>query len=153
MKIERIVSGGQTGADRAGLDAAKALGIPTGGTAPKGWRICLPDGSDGTDPTLAELGLVEHRSREYPPRTRQNVADSDGTVWFGYAESPGGKLTITTCKELGKPCLADPVRIGEFLDWLKENNIRVLNVAGNRTSEFNPDIYDRVFEFLLVALT
>jgi hypothetical protein len=54
--IEKLISGGQTGADRAGLEAAKALGIATGGTAPKGWRIENPDGTSGSDPSLAEFG-------------------------------------------------------------------------------------------------
>jgi hypothetical protein len=119
IKLQKLISGGQAGADRAGLDAAKALGIPTGGTAPKGWRICLPDGSDGSDPSLAELGLVEHALREYPPRTRQNVADSDGTVWFGYVDSPGGKLTVRTCRKLKKPYLVEPKSVIEFIDWVE----------------------------------
>lgn len=147
---EKIISGGQTGADKAGLTAAQSLGIATGGTAPKGWRICLPDGTDGSDPDLAEFGLIEHTSREYPPRTQKNVADSDGTVWFGYADSPGGKLTIATCKQLRKPCLVDPTPQA-LRSWLAQHQIATLNVAGNRESKQNPDVYDKTYSAIVTA--
>lgn len=147
---ERIISGGQTGADRAALDAAVALGIATGGTAPKGFRICLPDGSDGSDPSLAGFGLVEHESSDYPPRTIQNVADSDGTVWFGYEHSGGGKLTINTCIRLKKHYLVNPSP--ELLrDWVGDYSIKVLNIAGNRQSDLNPDISTTTYETLMLA--
>jgi hypothetical protein len=142
--IEKIISGGQTGADVAGLDAARLAGIPTGGTAPKGWRVCLEDGSDGTNPELESFGLIEHESSEYPPRTIQNVKNSDGTVWFGYTDSPGGKLTIGTCTKLEKPYLINP-SAEDLKTWTEENNIKVLNVAGNRKSADNPEIYDYAF--------
>lgn len=147
---ERLISGGQQGADTAGLVAASHLGIPTGGTAPRGYRVCLPDGSDGTNPALADYGLVEHSSREYPPRTRQNVKDSDGTVWFGYAYSPGGRLTIDTCNKMGKPYTVNPTP-ERLREWVKKNNIRVLNVAGNRASDQNPDIFERTYECIFKA--
>jgi hypothetical protein len=146
----KIISGGQRGADRAGLDAAKSVGIATGGTAPKGWRVCLYDGSDGSDPDLASLGLVEHQSSDYPPRTKQNVRDSDGTVWFGYSESPGGRLTIGTCKKLGKPCILNP-SFEDLREWVAEKEITILNVAGNRSSEDNPDIYTKVYFCIQMA--
>ena len=62
--LTKIISGGQTGVDAAALRAAKAVGIPTGGTAPKGWLT-----EDGPAPWLAEYGLVESDSPFYPPRT------------------------------------------------------------------------------------
>ena len=152
--IEKIISGGQTGADRAGLDAAALLKIPTGGTAPKGFRICNYDGTDGSDPSLANLGLVEHPLSSYPPRTKQNVLDSHGTVWFGFSKSPGGVLTIKTCKTEGKPVLILETPFTKdlekrFINWIQNNNIKILNVAGNRHSKFNPDIYQCVFDFLI----
>lgn len=150
--LEKVISGGQTGADRAGLDAAKALGIPTGGTAPKGWRICLPDGSDGSDPSLASLGLVEHESFEYPPRTIQNVLDSDGTVWFGYPDSPGGKLTLSTCEKHFKQVIVNPTP-SQLRDWIEISKIKVLNVAGSRESEFNPHIYRDTYNTLVSVLS
>lgn len=151
LPLRRIISGGQAGADWAGLQAAKALGLEPGGTAPKGWRICLPDGSDGSNPDLASYGLVEHPSRAYPSRTRQNVKDADGTVWFGNEDSRGGKLTIKTCKELDKPCIINPSP-NQFREWLIEREIKVLNVAGNRLSPLNPDIEQRVYDFLVYAI-
>ena len=147
-KLKAIYSGGQTGADYAGLVAARDLGIPTGGTAPKGWRICNFDGTDGTNPSLADFGLVEHESREYKPRTIQNVKDSDGTVWFGYQFSPGGILTIGTCKRLRKPVIINPLS-DELLNWLTENDIKILNVSGNRLSKDNPTIYNDVYTRLV----
>lgn len=151
MSLEKIISGGQTGADRAGLEAAKFLGIPTGGTAPKGWRICLEDGSNGSDPSLADFGLVEHTSHEYRPRTIANVKNSDGTVWFGFADSPGGILTINTAVKSNKPFVINPSP-EELRSWIAKNNIKILNVAGNRKSAQNPDIYDRTFRTLVDAM-
>ena len=150
--INRLISGGQTGADKAGLLSARNLGIPTGGTAPKGWRICLPDGSDGQDLELLNIyGLIEHSSRDYPPRTKQNVIDSDGTVWVGFEGSPGGKLTINTCKKLGKPCIVNPTA-EELRAWIVRENIKVLNVSGNRVSELNPNISNETYDLIFSAL-
>lgn len=148
--LKKILSGGQSGADYAGLIAGNILGLETGGTAPKGWRICRYDGTDGSNPQLALFGLVEHASRDYPPRTKQNAADSDGTVWFGYAGSPGGKLTIKTCKALGKPYILNP-EPERLYQWQQHHRIEVLNVAGNRESADNPDICDRTYQALVLA--
>lgn len=152
MKPKKIVSGGQNGSDLAGLEAAKKLGIPTGGTAPKGWRVQDYDGNETSNPQLADFGLVESDSREYRDRTIKNVEDSDGTVWFGYTESPGGKLTISTAKKLKKPIIINPdpeaLRV-----WVNSQNIAVLNVAGNRASAFNPGIYNEVFNAIVLAFS
>lgn len=148
--IEKIISGGQTEADRAGLDAARTAGIPTGGTAPKGWRITDWDGNDASDSTLEGLGLVEAKTSAYPPRTRQNVKDSDGTILFGYMESGGCRLTIEACKKEGKPYICNPT-VKEFLQWIDDRQIAILNVAGNRHSAYNPDIYQDVYDFLIKA--
>lgn len=150
MKLKRIISGGQTGADEAGLKAAKDSGLETGGTAPKGWRIENYNGTEGSNPKLAEYGLVEHASRDYPPRTKQNVADSDGTVWFGFEGSPGAKLTFSTVNRLRKRLIINPAA-DELADWLAAYEIEVLNVAGNRLSEFNPTIYEDTYKLLTEA--
>ncbi len=81
--ISRIVSGGQTGADRGGLDAAIELGIPHGGWCPKGRKS-----EDGTIPLIYQL--VETSSSDYKVRTEKNVADSDATVIFTYGKPTGG---------------------------------------------------------------
>ncbi|MEH1834095.1 MAG: putative molybdenum carrier protein [Nostoc sp.] len=151
-RLQKIISGGQTGADRAGLDAAKALGISTGGTAPKGWRICLPDGSDGSDPSLLDFGLVEHESYNYRPRTIKNVADADATVWFGFEGSPGGKVTISTSRKLRKFLIVNP-NAQELYRWTSNNQITTLNVAGNRLSDQNPDIYQLTYQTIIEAFS
>ena len=87
--IERVISGGQTGADQAGLAVAKRLGIPTGGCMPKGWLT-----EAGPRPDLgATYGLEEAETAAYPERTERNVLASDGTVVFGDARSRGSMLT------------------------------------------------------------
>jgi hypothetical protein len=149
--LEKIISGGQTGADKSGLIAARAIGIPTGGTTPKGWRICLPDGSDGNDSSLFEFGLTQSPHFDYKPRTQQNIQDSDGTVWLGFYDSPGGRLTIYTAGSLNKPILINPTpKI--LAEWVKRKQIKVLNVAGNRASTWNPDICADTYHTIVNAL-
>jgi hypothetical protein len=99
--LERVISGFQTGADIAGIYAARAHGIPTGGAMPRGFLT-----EDGPRPDYAELyGAVELPTPSYPERTRRNVADGDGTLWFGDWHSPGGKATLDACRLQGKPFL------------------------------------------------
>lgn len=142
--LRKIISGGQTGADRGGLEAGRALGLETGGWAPRGY---LTD--NGPDPSLKDFGLLEHRSPLYPPRTYANAKDSDGTVWFG-GVSAGFRCTLEGCHRAGKPFLENPTQ-SELRDWLQLNCIRILNVAGNRESR-SPGIRGRVKKFLVEAL-
>lgn len=149
----KIISGGATGADEAGLAAAFDLGISTGGTAPKDYRIQLFDGSDSSNPLLkTKYGLEEHKSYEFSPRTVQNVKDSDATVWFGYPYSGGGKLNINSCLDYKKPYIINP-SVEELVNFIVLNKIRVLNVAGNILSEFNPDIYEATYQIVYSALS
>ena len=152
MTIKKIISGGQTGADIAGLDAAIKLGIPYGGWIPKG-RLT----EDG--PLSEKYLLQEMTTASYPKRTAQNVIDSDGTVIFTYGALTGGSL-LTRKKALqhGKPVLhfdlskttaADVVQ--ELVGFIEQNDIEVLNVAGSRGSK-DPAIYDKVFEIMVVSL-
>jgi Circularly permutated YpsA SLOG family len=132
MYPARIICGGQRGADQAGLWAAIDLGIPTGGTAPAGYRVCCEMlGDDLSDPWLAEYGLIEHGSRDYRDRTIQNVRDSDATVWIGSPGSPGGKLTLSSCSRTGKPYIVNPTPYG-LRHFCNQGAIKTLNVAGNR---------------------
>ena len=126
--IEKVISGGQTGVDRLGLEVAKVLGIPTGGTAPKGFKT-----EKGTDLTLRDFGLVESRHVGYIARTEQNVLDADATVIYGDPTSSGSKLTIQFLKKSGKPYIINP-DIQQFVEFMVLNNVKVLNVAGNRES-------------------
>jgi hypothetical protein len=143
--LVEVISGGQTGADRAGLEVAKRLGYETGGTAPRGYKT-----SRGPDPTLKEFGVIEHASDRYPPRTVKNVRDADGTVWFGNEETPGGKLTIGVARRMTKPLLINPTA-RDLHAWIIENDIKVLNVAGDRETN-SPGIHARVEETLSQAL-
>lgn len=154
--IVKIISGGQTGADQGGLYAAKELGLETGGTMPKGFRTQL-----GPNPDLAkQFNLKEHISPSYVPRTAQNIRDSDATIVFGNLESSGSKLTIRLCKDLQKFLYTVEWKNSEeyirapkiFQQDMEKNNVRILNVAGNR-EEINPGIFNFVKQFLVSALS
>jgi hypothetical protein len=135
MPVGKLVSGGQTGADRAALDFALAHGIPHGGWCPRG-RLA----EDGVVEGCYEL--KETPDGEYPQRTEWNVRDSDGTVIFSIAPelTGGSKLTAELAAELGKPCLhlseiRDRQNAGARLRaFVTDHDIRVLNVAGPRAS-------------------
>jgi len=98
--LTRVISGGQTGADQAGLRAARSAGIPTGGTAPKGWET-----EDGPAPWLAEWGLVECNRPGYPARTEANVRAADATIIFGDVTGKGTALTVEWCKRTNRTFL------------------------------------------------
>jgi hypothetical protein len=154
MLISKIISGGQTGVDRAALDVAVELGISCGGWCPKGRRA-----EDGTIPELYPLD--ETPSPVYPQRTEWNVRDSDGTLVLivgskasrgtSAPEGSGTALTIGFARRQKKPCLVVNLNDGSDLSsvrkWVHANRIRVLNVAGLRKSE-KPAIYSKAAEFL-----
>jgi hypothetical protein len=142
--LAKIVSGGQTGVDRAGLDAGLDSGLAVGGWCPKG-RLA----EDGAIP--ARYALREMAKPGYPPRTRQNVLDSDATLILSDAEPTGGtRLTMVFALKLSKPFLvaapdtADPAMLAA---WLRDNRVGVLNVAGPKESKC-PGIYRRCRELL-----
>lgn len=144
----RVVSGGQTGVDRAGLDWAISLGIEHGGWCPKG-RLA-EDGSVPSRYELEELG-----SPDYAERTKQNVIDSDATLILYENKLRGGTLlTFNLCKRLDKPYLSlrmdrdDPQMGREWLDRLKP---QTLNIAGSRES-ISPGIHERSLMFLLAMV-
>ena len=150
--VARIVSGGQTGADRGGLDAALALGIEHGGWCPAG-RVA----EDGQVPRV--YALRETTSAEYAERTKANVRDSDGTVVFTRGAATGGSaLTLRMARRIGKPVLhVDLAKLDveaaaeRVRGWCVERSIAVLNVAGSRESKA-PGIGDEVRRVLLRAL-
>ena len=132
-EIAKIVSGGQTGVDRAALDVAFDLGIPCGGWCPKGRRA-----EDGRIPD--RYPLRETASPAYAERTALNVRDSDGTLIITKGPPTGGTaLTIQLAGRFGKPCHIVDLNGGpvaaDFRRWTKEFKIRVLNVAGPRAGE------------------
>ena len=160
----RIVSGGQTGVDRAGLDAAMFLAIPHGGWCPRGRRA-----EDGAIPL--RYHLQEMPQRDYAVRTEQNVVDSDGTlILYRDRLSGGTELTFRLTKKHRRPCLCVDlnqleVDDGDFekskdesnmlsanlLRYLEESNIQVLNIAGPREST-SPGIAQQAERFLVLAL-
>ena len=149
LGVERVVSGGQTGVDRAALDVALELGLPAGGWCPKGRRAedgCIPD----------RYPLHETPSGDYPQRTEWNVRDSDGTLILYRAPLKGGSaLTRRLAARLGRPCLALDLTKGRghdaLLQFVVGNRIRVLNVAGPRESEA-PGIHEEARALLREAL-
>lgn len=135
---ERIVSGGQTGADRAALDWALARGLPCGGWCPRGRRA-----EDGA--IDARYPLTETPSEDYAQRTEWNVRDSDATVILSLAASltGGSRLTRELAAKHGKPCLhlhpgVDAPRL--LAAFVRDHRVRVLNVAGPRASN-EPGVY------------
>jgi hypothetical protein len=132
MLLRKIISGGQTGADQAGLVVAKRFGLETGGIMPKGWKTL-----EGPRPDFANLyGLREHASENYVPRTYENARDGDATVRLaGTFESRGEICTLKAIQNYDKPHfdvdLSDPPPVTNFVEWLTKNNVAVLNVAGN----------------------
>lgn len=156
--VTKIISGGQTGADRAGLYAGRDLGIETGGLAPKGFKT--ESKSDETE-RLKGFGLTEvsdditkaytGREKTYGPRTEQNVLNSDGTVLFGDETSSGSKLTKNLASKHNKPYLANPTA-EELRAWIAENDIKTLNVAGNRNS-VNKKLFNTAKSTLVEALS
>ncbi len=152
--IEKIISGGQTGADLGGLKAAKKLGIKTGGLAPIGFKTEI-----GNNPELSTVfGLVAAPSNDYRYRTAANVRASHATVIFATnAKSPGTKLTIKTCEAGGKPfILINPfasdasVLLTTFLAgvYARYGRSLILNVAGNRESK-SPGIESCVEDLII----
>ncbi len=145
MAIEKIISGGQTGVDRAALDVALELGLPCGGWCPKGRRA-----EDGKIPD--RYPLEETSSPEYPARTQLNVEDSDGTLILSWGSPMGGTaLTIKLARRLKKPYRLVDLSRGEdpqkVREWCRKYQIRVLNVAGPREGEA-PGIHHRASVFL-----
>jgi len=143
--IEKIISGGQTGVDRAALDVALELDISCGGWCPKGRKA-----EDGTIDTHYPLG--ETASVKYSVRTEKNVRESDGTLILVKGQPRAGiALTIKFAQKHKKPCLVRNLLLKTssriVVKWLEVNRIRVLNVAGPRESEV-PGIHDRAREFL-----
>lgn len=151
MNLTKIISGGQTGVDRLALDVAIEAKFEHGGFCPKDRRA-----EDGPIPEryqLEELG-----TSNYQVRTRRNVEEADATVIFmDTDESPGSRLTIRTCRDLGKPYywirIADTDasidhHVQMVAELLEASGAKVLNVAGTRGSKCRPAFLERVREIL-----
>jgi hypothetical protein len=147
--VVKIVSGGQTGVDRAALDTAIEHGIACGGWCPRG--------------RLAEDGAIDLRyplreapSATYAERTALNVRDSDGTLVLTWGRPTNGTaLTIHLAETMEKPCCVVDIRDGDGVQraqqWLSAHGVRVLNVAGPRAS-VDPRIYPAAVAWLKAFL-
>ena len=151
--IEKVISGGQSGADIAGIRAAFRFGIPTGGWAPKGWLV-ERRGGRGSEPckNLRDFGLIEcpdpggdpweprwqYEAACYRARTARNAADADATLWFGRGDTRGFEATQREVRRSGNRFWTvidpdyDPSKIVMLLTQFTD---RVINVAGNRESK------------------
>jgi hypothetical protein len=158
--VRKIISGGQTGADRAGLDFAIHASLENGGYVPRGRKA-----EDGRIDDRYNLGELSTSS--YPARTRRNIEESDGTVIFSLNRrlSGGTKLTLELANKLGKPVLhiydtrkerifnpdSPCLEIQALRDFVCSKKIEILNVAGPRESK-EPGIYDWTLKMLRLFL-
>ncbi|QDP73273.1 molybdenum cofactor carrier [Legionella israelensis] len=155
LPIDEIISGGQTGVDRAALDFAISHSIPHGGACPKG-RFA-EDGKLSEKYQMYEVGTDESQlSVNYSLRTVENIKQSDGTLILvpvypiPEGVSDGTKMTIKKTKELKKPVFVYQFghsSVEDIRDWLKQNKIKILNVAGPRESNF-PGVYHKSYALL-----
>ncbi len=146
MALKKIISGGQTGVDRAALDVALDLGVSCGGWCPRG-RLA----EDGTIPD--RYPLKETPSKQYHMRTKRNVRYSDATLILNIGPLDGGTaLTAELALENDRPCkvvdLDKDHDIDSVLDWMQKNLVNVLNVAGPRGSK-RPYLYEMAQDYLL----
>lgn len=151
----KIISGFQTGADIAGIKAAKEIGIETGGYIPKGYIT-----ESGKRPDYKDLyNAIEHGSSNYLGRTLKNVLSSDCTIIFDYMQSSGSKKTKTYCQLNNKPYLYlnnvdidNEKAISKIIDFLRNfDNDVIVNIAGNRESVAK-GIEKKVYNILIKVL-
>lgn len=138
LRLTKVISGGQTGVDRAALDAARARGLEIGGYCPRGRRA-----EDGRIPP--HYPLIELGRADYAARTRRNAAYADATLILTRGRLTGGTAyTATVARRLGKPLLvvdlASRPRVADVSAWLTSNAVGVLNIAGPRETKA-PGIY------------
>lgn len=146
--LRKVISGGQTGVDRAGLDAAREAGLPTGGYCAKG--------SLAEDGARFEISPVsEQESQLSSVRTNKNVLNSDGTLILNKGNLCGGTFrTQEFAAKYGKPYLVVQLDVSKVikqervLDWLEEQEIKVLTIAGPRESKCADGIYNEARYYL-----
>ena len=149
MEVRKIVSGGQTGVDRAALDVAQELQLERGGWCPRG-RLA----EDGPIPDA--YPLQETATADYAERTELNVRDSEGTLILTVGPPIGGTLyTIECAQQLRKPYymvdLLQNSGVDDVRQWRTDNQITILNVAGPRQSQ-SPQGYRLAAQFLRACL-
>ena len=145
--LEKIISGGRAGAERAACRAARMFGVSSGGWMPGGFST-----GDAPHPEAAEDCVAEELPAvSTTDRTALNVQAADATLWFGVTTTLGAQETVGACYRFAKPCMVvypgASFEPGHVADWIGETRIGTLNVAGNR-EEDEPGIGDRVERFL-----
>jgi hypothetical protein len=140
----KIISGGQTGADRGALEAAKECGHETGGYAPKQYAT-----ENGSDYILASYNLIDS-GMDYVGRTELNVKNSDVTIWFGNKNSAGYAATRRACKKYCK-FLVDVTNCNHHEIAMALSGLKIVNVAGNRESH-NKGIQEKVKTMMMAVL-
>lgn len=146
--IIKIISGGQTGADQAALDAAIALKIPYGGWLPKGRKT-------ENGPLAQRYALRELTSARYRDRTEKNILTADGTLILSFGPLTGGSaLTEALAIRHDRPFLhidferVDRTQAVALVEtWLQTMQVAIVNVAGPRASS-EPRIYEAVYALL-----
>lgn len=155
MKEDLVIwSGFQTGADIAGIKAARKVGLKTKGYIPKGYLT-----EKGNKPQYKEYGAIEGSSTNYKGRTLKNVINTDCTIIFDVVGSGGSKLTRNYCQQNEKPYLylnKNKVNSKDIVDnifnFLMESNPNSINIAGNRESK-SKGIEKKVFNILTEVFT
>ena len=150
MMIEKIISGGQTGVDRASLDAALAAGIEIGGWCPAGRYA-----EDG--PIAEKYPLQSSDDLDHTVRTENNVRDSDGTLAIYRQHLRGGTAyAVEMARQLGKAVLAidmnSPPPVSTVVDWVSRHQLHVIHIGGQREST-SPGIYVQARAFIADVLS
>lgn len=156
--LRRVISGGQTGADQGGLEAARKMGVETGGCAPENWKTCR-----GPNPMLKAYGLVCLGSSDYNIRTAANIRDSDATLIIARdLASPGTIFTANECRRQKKPfhiveldehTITNIRQLKEAAAcFIAEEQAVTLNVAGNRDRADSMVLFDFTCYFLREVL-
>ena len=149
----KVISGGQTGADLAGVSLAKDLGIKTGGWAPKDWKTSI-----GPQQKLLESYNLQESTEGYKGRTWENVRDSNATIRLAVDfESPGEKCTMDAINYFKKPWididLLNPKPIREVIEFLILVKPSILNIAGNTQDTKGHDISRMTYIYLRKVLS
>lgn len=153
--LRKIISGGQTGADFAGLVAGRVFNLETGGFAPDDFKTLL-----GPAPDIlgGKYGLIE--GGPYPVRTEKNVKLADATIRFASNfKSPGERCTLRAINKHAKPYLdvhlpaEIPGTVDLVVDFIEKHAVQVLNVAGNADRKsFTGDHFVQTYNVLVLAL-
>ncbi len=145
----KIISGGQTGADQAGLFAARSVGFETGGHAHQGYKTLAGIETE----LLQSFNVEEHPVHGYKPRTFWNVEHSDATIRLAFNFKSRGEIcTFNAIKKYNKPyldiMLSDLPPQYEIAAWIVEHDIKVLNIAGNGDGSKNGKVFNVVQQYL-----